>query len=108
MSFGGTYETFEADGFTWDFPTTFDAGSGISTLVGNSPSVAARLDSRPFTKVTGTVSNITATKATGNLAPWSMAPGTWKVQVQLDPPSADPQTISDFILIVKTSAAAAP
>lgn len=99
-------ECFEADGFVFDVDVTFEGGSGVSTLVGSTVSVAAISKAVPTRKVQGTAVVAGATTFTCTLDEWSLTEGDWWVQPRIDPPGVTPQTPDDavFTLRVKKSA----
>ncbi len=103
-----TQTAFEATGFSYSVAvkpippaTTIPAMTGATVL-------ADALNQDSGVRVAGVGSVVDAATVAGIFAPWSLTPGTWKVQTRVTVAGSAQQTLQEEIVNVRASAAVHP
>jgi hypothetical protein len=94
-------EIYEADGLSLIIPITFEAGSGISSILGGTAEVHVR--SRNDVAIEGVATVTGAAEVTAVFAPYALPAANYSLQARAAPPATALQTVLDDDLIVHRS-----
>lgn len=103
-----TQTAFEATGFSFAVAVKpIPPATTIPTMMGATVLVDA-INQDTGAKLAGAGSVVDAATVAGIFAPWTLTPGTWKLQTRVTVAGSAQQTLQEEILNVRASAAVHP